>query len=506
MENIHDPLKDYFAFQLAEGEAARRPTEPRRLSFDQVYPRNFGFYTAPFARFIVPLELVQAGDVQVVVYSRVGVHPMKPVSIDNLVNFPSVTSIVADQIVRARRLLPHIRELFVLNHLGTVDQETLVNLPGLESLSLGPGFGTQVVALEDTETYDWEADRLDLTVLVGMPHLRNLRFHALAVQSLEPLQHLHQLEFLRIEGFPRLARGDLLAGLTQLRGLGVEYMKGLRHLKGLINLEKVELYDLSLSSLKAFKGWKKVRYLLLTGRGVRSLEGIEELSSLEELFLGRTSISDLAPLAHVDSLRSLTLVLPDRVSDFSPLGRLKNLRELTINMGSETSAGHLVNASFVGSLENLERLEITGTVIDDQSQEQILNLPKLQRVTLLVKSSAQAVHLTHLKPGCEAEFIPVVPEPDLAFQVGPLVVRKIDNFKDTFWSIFQDLSDVLGVEDNFTASKRIQRAIQKQDAKLLARLVFDPDADFVSIQASTEEDIRAAAAIIADSIKLRSIK
>ncbi len=79
MEPIHDPLKDSFAFQLAEGELVRRPPDPQRLTFEQVYPRNFLFYTAPFARSVVSLELAQAGDEQVVAHRRVGIHPMKPV-------------------------------------------------------------------------------------------------------------------------------------------------------------------------------------------------------------------------------------------------------------------------------------------------------------------------------------------------------------------------------------------------------------------------------------------
>jgi hypothetical protein len=261
------------------------------------------------------------------------------VSIDFLANFPSVTSIVADQIVQARRPLLHIRELFVLTHLGTVDQETLTNLPGLESLSLGPGVGTQALALEEIDSHDWDADRLDLAVLQGMPSLRNLRFHALAVQSLEPLQHLHRLECLRIEGAPRLPQAGPLAGLTGLRWLGVEYMKGLRHLRGLENLEAVELYEPALSNLNAFKAWKKVRSLLLTGRGVKSLEGIQALSTLEELFLGRTSVSDLAPLAQAESLCRLQLVLPDRITDFSPIRSLKNLQHLVIMMSSMSQIG-----------------------------------------------------------------------------------------------------------------------------------------------------------------------
>lgn len=493
MEPIHDPLKDSFAFQLAEGESLQRPADPRRLAFEHVYPLNFHFHTAPYARAIVPLELVNAGDEQVVVHRRVGVHPMQPVSVDFLVSFPSVVSIVADQIIAARRPLHQIRELFVLNHLGTVDQETLTNLPGLESLSLGPGIGTKAVKLEEIENYDWDSDRLDLTVLQSMPALRNLRFHALAVQSIEPLQHLHQLERLRIEGVPRPPKAASLATMTGLRWLGAEYLTSLSHLKRLENLEAVELYDPALSNLNAFTAWKKVRSLVLTGRSVRSLEGIQALTSLEELFLGRTGVPDLAPLSQVETLCRLKLIMPDRITDFNPICRLKNLQHLMIQMGGITQVGHLADINFVSGLERLEVLEIFGGVIDDRRLEPIFKLPNLRIVRLLGNYGSQVDHLRRQRPGCDVEVVPLLPETGQIFQDGPLILRKID---DDFWSIFQDLSDMLGVENNFTASNRIRRAVQKYNPGLLARLEFDPDADFVSVRAFSEDDIQAVAAVI----------
>ena len=499
METIPDPLKDSFALLLAEKEVVQRPAEPRRLTFEQVYVRNFQIYLAPFTRSIVPLELYQAGDEQVVAHSRVGVHPMQPVSIDFLADTPSVASIVADQIVQARRPLPQVRELLVVNRLGTVNQETLANLPGLESLSLGPGIGTKLVTLEEIDTHDWEADRLDLRVLEGMPNLPNLRFHALAAQSLEPLQSLHQLERLRIEGAHRSPQASPLSGLTALRWLGVEFMKGLKCLGGLENLERVEIYASALSNLKSFKAWKKVRSLVLTDRGVKSLEGIQALSSLEEVFLGRTSVADLAPLRGAENLQSLQLILPDRITDFSPIRHLHNLRTMVIEMGSVTRTGRLRSIDFLSGLEYLERLEIIGAVIDDRKLEPLFNLPNLRRVQLLGDYGSQVDGLRRKKPTCQIEITPIAPEPGFAIQVGPLILRKIE---DGFWSIFQDLSDLLEVEDNFLASKRVQQTLQKHDPDLLRRLELDPEADFVSIRSASEEDIRAAAEVIGSLLRV----
>ena len=90
-------------------------------------------------------------------------------------------------------------------------------------------------------------------------------------------------------------------------------------------------------------------------------------------------------------------------------------------------------------------------MIDDHNLELLFSLPKLQRVRLLGDYGSQVARLCRQNPNCEIEIIPVAPEPGLTIQVGPLILRKIE---DDFWSIFQDLSDLLGVPDNFVATNR----------------------------------------------------
>jgi len=63
------------------------------------------------------------------------------------------------------------------------------------------------------------------------------------------------------------------------------------------------------------------------GRGMTSLEGIEYLSNLQDLYIDQNQISDLTPLQNLTHLQTLTFS-NNQVGDLTPLGRLTNLQVL----------------------------------------------------------------------------------------------------------------------------------------------------------------------------------
>jgi hypothetical protein len=468
----------------------RRPEVARRLTFDDACLWTRPFETAlfqssvlPLSRFgrsIVPIELARPGDQQVVVHSRVGEPHAPPLCIDFLADLPDVISLVADGPVVDRRQLPQLHELFQVNAFGQPsDGETLANLPGLVSLSLGSG---------------WGSEKLDLEVLRAMPGLRDLRFAALAVRSIEPLRLLQRIERLKIDGIASERLANVLANLTRLRFLHLECWTGLRSLGNLKNLEHVSLMDASLANLKAFRAWRKVRSLALSGRQVRSLEGVRALESLEQLFLGGTGIRGLKPLAEVKNLQLLKLNHCDRVQEFGALGGISSLRSVVIALGSVSSTGHVPRIDFLAGLQQLEEFELKGAVIDDGRVDALLDLPSLRRVMLLGDFGHQVARLRHHKPGCAIEIIPLSDEAATeTIRAGFVTIRRHEGGS---WSMFQDLADVFNVENNFVAEREIRSAIRLHDADLLSRLQFDADADFVSITARTEADVRTVTQVI----------
>ena len=477
-------------FTLAQGEDVRRPEVVRRLTFDDLCLWTRPFETALFqssllpparlGRSIVPIELARPGDQQVVVHGRDSEPHAPPLCIDFLADLPSVVSVVADRQVEAHRQLPRVRELFQVGYFSQpVDRETLSNMPGLVSLSLGTG---------------WGSEKFDLEVLRAAPGIRDLHFAALAVRSIKPLRFLEGIQRLRIDGIASERVVRPLASLTRLRFLHLECWKGLCSLGDLESLEQVSLMDASLANLKPFQAWRNVRSLAMSGRGVRSLEGIDALESLEELFLGGAGIKDLRPLAGAKNLRLLKLNHCDQVEDLGPIAEMKNLRSVVINLGSVSTTGHVSSIRFLAGLDQLEEFELVGAVIDDGRLDVLFDLPKLRRVMLLGHLAHQAERLRRHKPKCAIELIPL-PAGSAAdtVQAGSVTIRKNDQGT---WSIFQDLSALLNVENNFIADQEIRHAIEQQDAHLLDRLEFDPDADFVSITARAEADIWMVARVI----------
>jgi len=190
-------------FFLPDEEALHRSEVIKRLAFDHLFPKTSLIHTYPFARSIVPIELVKKGDEQVLVHSRGIAVDRQPSSINLLADYPSVVSVVADRPISLTVPLPQLQELLVTSF-TTVDQEALANLPGLISLNIGMGFGTRIVDLEELEAPGWQPEKLDLRILQRMTALRDLRFDTLAVSSLEPLRDLKGLERLRVTGYSPL--------------------------------------------------------------------------------------------------------------------------------------------------------------------------------------------------------------------------------------------------------------------------------------------------------------
>lgn len=469
----HDPWEDWWdrpgvpmrPLALRPGEGPQRPDHPQRVPFDVCLAYEYDSGLAPFAGAIVPFEHVRAGDTQVVVQGRVGTSDRdEPATLDDLAGIDTLESIVVDRPVQLSRPLPQVRELIVTSGVRAPDDGVLGNLPNLRSLCLGRS------PIEPT---------IDLRTMAGMPHLEDLRFYAQQVGTIEPIRTLTGLRRLRVEylTFESIAP---LASASRLQWLAIGYWKGMDRLGALTELEYLELNEGTVSSLRAFRNCRRLLSLTIFGRRLKSLGGIEELAALEDLYLYNTGVADLSPLAGLRGMRRLRLDMPTKVADFSPIGELEHLEALIINFKGAAKAA-LPRMADLSRLRSLRDIALTGA--DGDGWQFLLDLPDLRRILLFGSVDPDAPDLIRQRfPNAKVDVRPVASQ-----AVAPVEVTQLP---DGQWSIFADVSDLLGVEDNFEAEKRLRTRLAKADPGLLARVEFDTEPDNLSVVGPSEADLR----------------
>lgn len=147
---------------------------------------------------------------------------------------------------------------------------------------------------------------------------------------------------------------DDLAGLTRLSCSfpkpDVVSLDGLRHVPGLTSLS---LVGTSLSSVGPADALSRVEHLSLTATGVRDLAPLADLPALTSLSLGdrcwdTAEPYDLDALTEVAALTDLSLSCLD-VQDLAPVGRLTGLTQLSL---------HALPARDLRPLSSLESLTV----------------------------------------------------------------------------------------------------------------------------------------------------
>ncbi len=207
-------------------------------------------------------------------------------------------------------------------------------------------------AEEFVELKDTTLTEADITTLQGMKNLRRIYFDNVAVENNDlswaaQLKNLTELTFHGFSGEVDLAPVAGLTNLTELRihstqngaGSGV-YVKDLSVLSGLTQLEYLELEAPVLESLDGLEDMSALEELRLTiGPGLRdigALSGLTELTSLQISNNGDDPyIRDLSPLSGLTQLKTLDF-RSNGIEDLSPLAGLTQLQDLHL-MGSEAT-------------------------------------------------------------------------------------------------------------------------------------------------------------------------
>jgi len=468
---------------LPLGAARRqRPATVIRYTFEDFEAASRGhvrrlMQTAPIP--IVPIEAVAAGDVQVIAARDPAKFGEPVMDAGVLADFPSVESVVASTRLVSTRDLPNVRELLFTFGTPAPDAASLRRFPALSALHLRWGAA---------------GHRLDLEGLAAGQMLK-IALNRWFVKDLAPLNRMTKLRQLHLELFRESL--EPVAGMLELEYLHVRGpAKGWAELRRCTMLEEAHLIDVQIANLRRWNTWSRLRNLTLSGRGVKSLAGLEASQNLEELTLLNLDMSDLSSLREMLRLKSLELRMADSV-DLDSVASIPGLRSFVID--SSRRDGAFVRLDSLRPLRRasaLEEIVLRETVIGDGDLLPLADLANLKKVRLGSMIAADVEKLRAARPDLQIDHKP----PDTRFhalreKVGRVTIQKPGHGLEQ-WSIFEDLASLLGTSTNYAAESLLKREVRKRNPELARRLEWDTEAGAVGCYGSNEADIRSVAEIV----------
>ena len=436
-------------------------------------------------RSVVPIEAVKTGDRQVLAACEQGRAGTPVIDLDVLTEFPAVESVVVSTRLRASRQLPNIRELLFSSGTSFPDATTLRHFTGLEALY--STFGSDV--------------KLDLDAIPAS-QMRKLAVNRWLTKSLAPLENMTGLAQFKAELFrDPLDHVARMIGLKYVSIIGPA--KGWSKLRECTLLEEAHFINVQIANLRRWDTWKRLRSLTLSGRGVKSLAGLESIEQLKQLTLLNLHMRDLSPLRELSHLTDLTLRMPAKEVDVASVAALPQLRFLEVDDVANTDSEnlHLPTVNPLAKASALEELALF-CVVDDGDLTPLAELPKLRKLRLGPSIGADVEALRAARPDMQIDYTPPDPKWEkLKERVGAITIQRPGEGLEQ-WSIFESLAPGLRLATNYAAEGLIKKEVKKKIPELSKKLDWDTEAGAVAVYADSESDIRAVADIINDLLGL----
>jgi hypothetical protein len=402
-----------------------------------------------------------------------------------LADFPEVESVVVSTRVRAGHPIPNIRELLFYPGASFPDATTLRQLTGLEAIFSWLGSDVQ----------------LDLDALPAS-QMRKLALNRWVTKSLAPLERMTGLEQLKMDLFRDPL--DPLAAMTNLKYLSIRGpAKGWAKLRECTLLEEAHLIDVQIANLRRWDTWKRLRSFTLSGRGVKSLAGLENFEQLEQLTLLNLRMQDLSPLRELSRVTALTMRMPAGGVDLASVAAMPRLQSLVIDDAAVTDSEVLrvPTLKAMAKASALEELTLFATV-EDGDLSPLAELQRLRNLRLGPRIGADVGALRAARPDILIDYTPIDPKWEkLRERVGQITIQRQGEGLEQ-WSIFESLAPGLRLATNYGAESLIKKEVKKRNPDLAKRLVWDTEAGGVAVFADAEPDIRAVADIMNDLLQL----
>lgn len=225
------------------------------------------------------------------------------------------------------------------------EEERIEVEEGGEKAPIQPVDSIKIMSASD---YFEEEENVEYTPVPEKKEIKNDMLFGLMAEELVPKKEKKSVYFsdVRLEELIRdmidKPTGDIaedeIADITELKA-GNRGIKKLEGIENIVNLEELDLWKAEISDISLLANLKKLVYLRLSKTGVKDLTPLKELPNLEELYLQEIPATDLTPVGELKSLKMLYLE-KTKFDSLEPLLLIPDLQELYLwgaDIGSETN-------------------------------------------------------------------------------------------------------------------------------------------------------------------------
>jgi internalin A len=277
------------------------------------------------------------------------------------------------------------------------DGDTLTYSLITKPLGMSIDSSTGLIFWNPTETGDY-----DVTVEVSDGELSDTQSFTVTVDSQE--DYIIQFEDYNLEqvirGVIYKPQGPIyLSDVKWIKELYAPTNKGIKSLEGIQqipNLEAINISKNQIINLSPLQSLTKLKWLQFDSNQVSDISILQHLTNLEYLVFYDNQVSDITPLQNMKNLVVLDF-WDNQVSDISALQDLTNLEELSIHENQITDISalqnmhHLLFLNFsdnqvtdISALENLTNLSILYFGNSGHGDNQVSDITPLQNLTNLV--------------------------------------------------------------------------------------------------------------------------
>lgn len=215
----------------------------------------------------------------------------------------------------------------------------------------------------------------DISFINYLPSLSGVEIYSWGVKDITPLESISNLEYLGLQC--EFTKAPDFSKLKKLKVLKLFWRPKAKTIFSCDELNLLNIVNYPSENLKKLNRMSLLRRLQLTSKKIKSLSGIEELSSLSILDLA--DCPKLEDLSGIDKCQQIEIVEIEnckRVYDIAILSELKNLKEIVL-----TDCGTVKSLRPLAHSQSLESIIFIGdTTIEDGELTSLLDIPTLKKM------------------------------------------------------------------------------------------------------------------------------